>query len=74
MSPNGGFASLKPVAPLVNQVYSAVWSPGFRCLASGRSSQRTACWYSGPKSVLPPSHVARREDGSLSMITSTPSA
>jgi hypothetical protein len=70
----GGFASLKPMEPLVNHVYSAVCRPGFRCLASGASSQRTACWYSGPKSVFPESQVARREDGSLSMSMSTPSA
>ena len=60
--------------PLVNHVYSAVCRPGFRCRATGASSQRTACWYSGPKSVLPVSQVARREDGSLSMSISTPSA
>src|SRR5262249_45431067 len=63
---NGGVASLKPVAPLVNHVYSAVCSPGLRCLATGASSHRTACWYSGPKSLLPLSHVASRDAGSLS--------
>src|SRR5712692_8080446 len=74
MSLNGGLSILKPVDPLVNHVYSAVWRPGFRCLATGRSSHRTHCWYSGPKSRFPASQAARRDDGSLSMIASTPSA
>src|SRR5437762_5703546 len=74
MSLNGGLSILKPVAPLVNQGYSAVCSPGFRCFAAARSRRRTTCWYSGPKSVFPASQVARREDGSLSMIMSTESA
>ncbi len=74
MSLNGGFATLKPVEPLVNHVYSAVCSPGLRWRATGASSQRTACWYSGPKSLLPLSQVARREAGSLSMSHSTLSA
>src|SRR5262245_50101999 len=63
MSLNGGLSILKPVAPLVNQGYSAVWSPGLRCFATCRSSRRTTCWYSGAKSVFPASHVARRDDG-----------
>src|SRR5215470_12257717 len=71
---NGGVASLKPVEPLVNHVYSAVCRPGLRCLATGASSHRTACWYSGPKSLLPLSQVASREAGSLSMSHSTLSA
>src|SRR5262249_29880151 len=74
MSLNGGFASLKPVAPLVNHVYSAVCSPGLRWRAMGASSQRTACWYSGPKSLLPLSHVASREAGALSLSHSALSA
>src|SRR6266566_9693533 len=64
---NGGLSILKPVAPLVNQAYSAVWTLGLRCLARGRSRRRTTCWYSGPKSRLPASQAARREEGSLSM-------
>src|SRR5215468_272934 len=74
MSLNGGLSILKPVDPLVNQGYSASCSPGLRCLATARSSRRTTCWYSGPKSVFPASHVAKRDDGSLSMIASTVSA
>lgn len=70
----GGLSILRPVAPLVNHVYSAVWRPGLRCLAMGSSSHRTHCWYSGPKSSFPASQVARRDDGSLSMTTSTESA
>ena len=32
---NGGFESLKPVAPLVNHVYSEVCRPGLRWRATG---------------------------------------
>src|SRR5215475_13465096 len=60
---NGGLSILNPVSPAVNHGYSAVCMPGLRCLATGRSSRRTTCWYSGPKSVLPASQAARREDG-----------
>src|SRR5215813_6682643 len=73
-SRNGSRSSFIAMIEPNNTTNSWVFRFGLRWRATGRSTRRTHCPYSGAKSKRPASQLAIRDDGSSSTVTSIPSA